>query len=44
MIITRDIILDESRKLVAKDGLKALSIRKLANNSNVAIGDRKSVV
>ncbi|WP_299034331.1 TetR/AcrR family transcriptional regulator [uncultured Anaerococcus sp.] len=38
MIITRDIILDESRKLVAKDGLKALSIRKLANNSNVAIG------
>ena len=38
MDISRESILKESRVLVSKEGLKALSIRKLAKNCGVAIG------
>ncbi len=38
MIISKETILRESRDIVAKEGLNALSIRKLAKNSNVAVG------
>lgn len=38
MDISRESILKESRDLVSKEGLRALSIRKLAKNCGVAIG------
>lgn len=38
MIISKTYILKESRDIVAKEGLNALSIRKLAQNCNVAVG------
>lgn len=38
MDISRESILKESRDLVSKEGLKALSIRKLAKNCGVAVG------
>lgn len=38
MIISKEKILNESRDLVAKEGLDALSIRKLAKKSGVAVG------
>lgn len=38
MDISRESILKESRDLVSKEGLRALSIRKLAKNCGVAVG------
>ena len=38
MDISRESILKESRDLVSKEGLKALSIRKLSKNCGVAVG------
>ncbi|WP_311482678.1 TetR/AcrR family transcriptional regulator [uncultured Anaerococcus sp.] len=38
MIISKASILKESREIVAREGLNALSIRKLAKQCNVAVG------